>query len=166
MRRVAVIDSSPLIYLSHLGLAEKLSLYFDRIYVPRGVQIEVNRKQKFRHRLNKLYKTGLFEKCLSADRTVVDLHRINRLGTGEAEGLAQAQEREAHFFIADETRARQVSELQGFVPVGTLRLIARLALEGHALDARHLAGKLKRDLNARIGDAVVEQAIASATVPI
>jgi predicted nucleic acid-binding protein len=166
MKRVAVIDSSPLIYLSHLGLAVKLSLYFDRIYVPRRVQVEVNKKQRFRYRLNKLYETGLFVRCQSADETRVQLLRIDRLGNGEAEGLVQAQEKEARFFIADETKARAVSEKQGLVPVGTLWLIARLSLEGHAADTHSLVRKLKRDLDARMSDTVVEKAIASAPLPI
>ena len=166
MKRVAVIDSSPLIYLSHLDLAAKLSLYFDLIYVPRRVQVEVNKKQRFRYRLNKLYETGLFERCKSADETRVRLLGLDRLGDGEAEGLVQAQEKEARFFIADEVRARAVSEKQGLVAVGTVRLIARLALEGQADDTRSLVHRLRRELAARLADDVLEKAIASAQSPI
>ena len=45
--RIAVIDSSSLINLAYLDLASKLGLYFNRVYVPRSVQAEVNRKHRF-----------------------------------------------------------------------------------------------------------------------
>ena len=71
--RAAVIDSSALINLTHLELASKLLFYFDRIYVPRQVQVEVNRRHRFRHRLNKLYQTGLFHRCACANAVNVRL---------------------------------------------------------------------------------------------
>jgi len=166
MNRVAVIDSSPLIFLAHLELAAKLSLYFDRIYVPRRVQVEVNKKGRFRYRLKKLYETGFFERCACADETRVQLLKIDRLDDGEAEGLVQAQEKAARFFIADEAKARAVCETQGLVPVGTVRLLARLSLEGQAADTRSLVRRLRRELTARVAEDIVEQAIALATVPI
>jgi hypothetical protein len=52
--RVAVIDSSSLINLTHLELAAKLALYFNVVYVPRHVQIEVNKKSRFRYQMKKL----------------------------------------------------------------------------------------------------------------
>ncbi len=166
MKRVAVIDSSPLIFLVHLELATKLSLYFDRIYVPRRVQVEVNKKARFRYRLKKLYDTGFFERCACADQTRVQLLQIDRLDGGEAEGLVHAQEKNARFFIADEAKARAVGERQGLIPVGTVRLIARLSLEGQAEDARSLVRRLRRDLTARVSDDIVEHAITIAAIPI
>jgi hypothetical protein len=68
---VAVIDSSPLINLAHLNLALELANFFDRVYVPRAVHRELNRKGRFRYRLNKLYATGVFERCAAADATNV-----------------------------------------------------------------------------------------------
>jgi len=165
MKRIAVIDSSPLIYLSHLQLAAKLSLYFDRIYVPRRVQVEVNRKGRFRYRLNKLYETGFFERCACADGTRVRLLELD-LDSGEAEGLVQAQEKEARFFIADEAKAREFGERQGLVPVGTARLLARLELDGLADDTRSLVIRLQKEARFRLDDAVLEQAIAAAPTPI
>ena len=50
--RIAVVDTSPLINLTHLNLARDLALFFDRVYVPRAVQEELNKKGRFRYRLN------------------------------------------------------------------------------------------------------------------
>lgn len=165
MNRIAVIDSSPLIYLSHLELAEKLIFYFDRIYVPRQVQAEVNKKGRFRRRLNKLYATQFYERCSCADEVRVSLLRHD-LDGGEAEGLVQAQEKQARFFIVDEAKARGFGERQGLIPVGTVRLIARLSLEGEADETRSLVKKLRTELRARIAEDVVSGAIAKAETPI
>ena len=99
--RIAIIDSSCLICLEHLNLASRLALYFDIVYVPRSVQLEVNRKNRSRYRLNKLFRAGLFQKCASKDDTNFRL-LATELGAGEAEALIQAQERGAEFFLVDE----------------------------------------------------------------
>jgi uncharacterized protein len=163
--RIAIVDSSPLINLTHLGLADRLSLSFDRIYVPRAVQREVNRKARFRYRLNKLYQTGFFMKCGVADETNVSLLRVE-LHEGEAEALIQAQEKSAMFFVGDEKRAREIAEKMGLTAVGTVRILARLNQDGLAAEPKSLVRKLRRDLRFRISDRVVEEAIAIATEPI
>lgn len=165
MTRAAIIDSSALINLTHLELASKLSLYFDAIYVPRRVQEEVNKKFKFRKSLNKLYRAGLFRRCKCADETRVRLLDAD-VDAGEAEGLVQAQEKGARFFIVDEKRAREIGQAQGLTLVGTVRLLARLSLEGHADDARSLVRRLRKDLRFRVAEHVVEKAVATAAIPI
>jgi predicted nucleic acid-binding protein len=162
--RIAV-DSSPLISLTHLGLARELVLFFDIVYVPRSVQQELNRKGKFRYRLNKLYKTGFFARCAAADATNVQLLRAE-LDEGEAEALIQGQERQARFFIGDEKRAREIAERMGRKPVGTLRLLARLNLEGRAPEVESLVRILRRDLAFRVSDDIIRQAIDMAAEPI
>ena len=163
--RIAVIDSGPLINLVHLELAKELAFYFDLIYVPRAVQLEVNQTQRFRYRLQKLFKTRIFVKCSCSDKWNVELLRPE-LDDGEAEGLIRAQERRAEVFIGDETRAREVSTKLGLKPVGTVRLLARLHLEGRAADTAMLARKLRRDLRFRVSDKVISAAVELAREPI
>jgi predicted nucleic acid-binding protein len=162
--RIAVVDSSPLICLSHLGLAGELSRFFDIVYVPREVHEEVNKKSKFRKRLNKLYQTGRFQRCMAADETNVRL-LMDQLDEGEAEALVQAKEKAAGFFIGDEKRAREIGRLKGFKPVGTVRILARLHLEGRATEPLALVRKLRRDRNFRVSETVVNEAIAMASQP-
>lgn len=163
--RIAVTDSSPLINLTHLGLAGKLSLYFDVVFVPRAVQREVNKKARFRYRLNNLYQRSIFRKCRVGDEWNKRL-LMDELDEGEAEALAQGPEIAAHFLIADEERARQIGRNKGLRPVGTVRLLARLNLEGHAPDPTGLVHKLRRDLRFHVSDEIVEAAIAMAPEPI
>ena len=65
--RIAVVDSSPPHQPYPLGLARELALFFDIVYVPRAVQEELNKKGRFRYRLNKLYSTRFFTRCMTAD---------------------------------------------------------------------------------------------------
>lgn len=163
MRLIAVVDSSPLINLVHLQLAEALQFYFDRIYVPRMVHTEVNRKSKFRHRLRKLYSKGIFKRCLVVE--LVSVRLLDELEEGEAEALVQASERGAAVFIGDDKDAREMSERRGLRPVGTVRLLARMHLEGLAGETKSLVRKLRQDLNCRISDQVVRDAIEFAEMP-
>ncbi|HME37242.1 MAG TPA: hypothetical protein VKF84_18575 [Candidatus Sulfotelmatobacter sp.] len=163
--RIAIIDSSCLICLVHLNLASKLAFYFDVIYVPRNVQVEFNRKHRSRYRLNKLFEAGVFRKCMLKDETNFQLLAAE-LDAGEAEGLVQAQERGAEFFLVDERRAREVGMRQGLILYGTARLLARFCLEGYAEDIWALVRKLRKERRFRVGDEVVKNAIASAEIPI
>jgi predicted nucleic acid-binding protein len=163
--RIAVVDASPLIALTHLNLARELDLFFDRVYVPRAVQEELNKKGRFRYRLNKLYGTGFFTRCMAADAFNVRLLR-DELDRGEAEALIQAQEKQALFFIGDERRARVIASNMGRTAVGTLRLLARLNLEGRAPELLGLVQILRKDLDFRVSDEVVQQAIDLAAEPI
>jgi uncharacterized protein len=165
LRRIAVIDSTPLISLAHLELAAELSLFFDIVYVPNTVQREVNRKQKFRYRLKKLYKGGIFQRCSSADELGLELLKAE-LDDGEAEALIQAQEKHARYFVGDERRAREIGKGYGLKLVGTVRILARLHLEGRAAETDVLVRKLRKDLRFRVADEVVKQAIANAAEPI
>ena len=169
--RIAVIDASPLINLVHLGLvirldlAVQLSNFFDKVYVPRAVQRELNRKGRFRYKLNKLYQTRFFERCATADSTSVQLLRAE-LDEGESEAIIQAQERQAYAFIGDDRQARMIAERMGRKSVGTVRLLARLHLEGRAPDVERLVAVLRRDLEFRITDEILQQAIEAAAEPI
>lgn len=165
MRRIAVIDSTSLISLTHLELAASLTLFFDIVYVPSAVQREVNTKHRFRYRLRKLYRTGAFQRCATADPTRIELLRIE-LDEGEAEALVQAQEKNAAYFIGDDKRAREIGEGQGLTAVGTVRLLARLSLEPGGEDASKLVKKLRKELKFRVSEAVVEEAISMASEPI
>jgi predicted nucleic acid-binding protein len=78
----------------------------------------------------------------------------------------QAQEKRAHFFIVDEKRAREIAQRRGLILVGTVRLLARLSLEGLADEPKALVSKLRKDLNFRISEEVISAAVAQATNPI
>ena len=88
------------------------------------------------------------------------------LHKGEAEALIQAQEKQALYFIGDERRARAIAARMGQRAVGTLRLLARLNLEGRAPELSDLVRVLRRDLDFRASDEIVQRAIDLAGEPI
>jgi predicted nucleic acid-binding protein len=133
--------------------------------VPRNVQIEFNRKHRSRHLLNKLFQGGVLWKCTAKDETSFQL-LIHDLDPGEAECLIQAQEKAAEFFLVDERKARAISLRRGLTPYGTVRLIARLSLEGYAEDTWTLVQRLRRERGFHVTNQVVDQAIAFARMPI
>ncbi len=163
--RAAVIDSSALIHLDHLGLATKLSNFFDRVYVSSIVEAEVNRRHRFRYRMRKLYSSGKFEKCKSSNDQNRQLLEVT-IHSGEADAITQAQERNVRFFIGDDLDARTVAERMSIQPVGVARLLFRLNVDGDADDPRRLIRKLQRDLNFRISNPVIQEASAKRWEPI
>lgn len=165
--RAAVIDSSSLIGLTLLGLGMKLALFFDVVYVPSSVHREVCKKHQFRFRLRKLYSTGIFQKCRSADTVRMDLLKVETdLGKGEIEALVQAQERYVRVFIGDEKRARAISENQGMKAVGVIRILARLDLDEQSANLWPCVRRLRKELGFRVTDEIVATAILSAAEPI
>jgi predicted nucleic acid-binding protein len=164
LRRIAVIDSSTLISLVHLGLAMKLNLYFNVILVPRRVHEEVNKKGRFRSQIRKLYASRLFERCVVADEARIEL--LRDLDPGEAEALAQAQDKGASFFIGDDKSARAIAEKRRLKPVGTVRILAKLHWDKFADDPRLLVGRLQKGLKFRVTQMVVNEAMAKAHEPI
>jgi predicted nucleic acid-binding protein len=163
--RTAVIDSTPLLNLVHLELVTELSVFFDTIYVPRHVQIEVNRKHRFRYLLRELLNRSVLQRCATVDKTNVALLRLV-IDEGEAEALIQAQEKGAAFFIGDDKRAREIAEAQGLKSVGTVGILARLELEGRAGNTNLLVKNLRAQFNFRVSDEIVAQAIAMAIEPL
>ena len=133
--------------------------------MPRSVQEELNKKGRFRYRLNKLYRTGFFTRCKAADSYNVQLLQAE-LHKGEAEALIQAQEKQAPYFIGDEKRAREIAARMGRKAVGTLRQLARLNLENRAPELTSLVEILRRELDFRVSDEIVQQAIDLAAEPI
>jgi len=108
---------------------------------------------------------SVFRKCTGKDEVNFQL-LATELDAGEAEGLVQAQERGAEFFLVDERKAREVGVRQGLILYGTMRLLARFCIEGYAEDIWGPVRKLRRERHFRIGDEVVRRAIASGETPI
>lgn len=91
---------------------------------------------------------------------------LQELHEGEAEGLAQAQDKSAGYFVVDEKRARTIGQNMGLQPIGTVRLLARLHAEEYAPETRMLIQKLRQDLGFRVSDDIIEGAILKASDPI
>ncbi len=55
---------------------------------------------------------------------------------------------------------------QGLILVGTVRVLARLSLEGFAHETKVLVNKLRKDLKFRVSEEMIAAAVAEAANPI
>lgn len=94
------------------------------------------------------------------------IHLLPEIGAGEAEAIAQAQENGARYLVSDDEEARRIARNMGFLPLGTVRLLARLHLEGHCEPMPALVRRLRKEIRFRVTDEVVARALREATKPI
>lgn len=133
---VAVFDSSPLIFLSKLGVIEPAISLFNKAIVPHFVKDEISgRDDEAFSALEKLIETGSIEIVNAKSSRFVNALR-RRLGKGESEAIVVALDSEAEFAILDDRVARLIAIQLGLSVKGTLGIIKRL-ME---------LGKFKRDL--------------------
>jgi predicted nucleic acid-binding protein len=140
----AVFNSSPIIFLTKLGIIEAALDLFDQIDIPSSVYSEIRQKPDA--------SAEAVEDLIKRERISVlkvkNDHFVNalgrRLGKGEAEAIALANEIGADLVILDDHAARLEAMRLGLSVKGTLGIVRRLmeigAFEG---DLEELFIKLK-----------------------
>ena len=140
----AVFNSSPIIFLTKLGVIEAALDLFDRIDIPSLVYSEIRRKPDASAEAVAALIKGKRVSVSKAenDRFVNALGR--RLGKGEAEAIALSIETGADLVVLDDHAARVEAMRLGLAVKGTLGIVRRLmengAFEG---DLEELFIKLK-----------------------
>ena len=126
----AVFDSSPIIFLTKLGIIEAASDLFDRIDIPSSVYSEIRRKPDASAEAVADLINGKRISVLKAEneRFVNALSR--RLGIGEAEAIALSIETGADLVILDDHTARAEAMRLGLSVKGTLGIVRRLIENG------------------------------------
>jgi predicted nucleic acid-binding protein len=151
---IAVMNSSPCIFLSKLGITEPALRLFDRTVIPSSVKDEVFSKyDEAADTLEKLQK----EKRLTVlgSRNVRLLNALKqRIGKGEAEAIAIAVEIGADIIILDDHAARVEALRLGFQVKGTLGIIKKLIESGRfECSLSELLENLKK-MNFRVKDSI------------
>lgn len=126
----AVFNSSPIIFLTKLGIIEAALDLFDRIEIPSSVYTEIRQKPDT--------SAGAVEDLIRRKRVSVlkaenerFVNALNRrLGKGEAEAIALSIETGADFVILDDHAARAEAMRLGLAVKGTLGIIRRLMENG------------------------------------
>jgi predicted nucleic acid-binding protein len=126
----AVFDSSPLIFLTKLGVIEAALDLFDNIDIPSLVYSEIRQKTDASAETVEDLVRGKRISVLKAEneRFVNALKR--RLGKGEAEAIALSIETGADLVILDDHAARVEAMRLGLSVKGTLGIVKRL-MEKH-----------------------------------
>lgn len=122
----AVFNSSPIIFLTKLGIIKAASNLFDRIDIPSLVYSEIRRKpDASAEAVEDLIKRKRVSVLKAENERFVNaLGR--RLGKGEAETIALAIETGADLAILDDHAARVEAMRLGLSVKGTLGIIRRL----------------------------------------
>lgn len=125
--RRAIIDSDVLIEIIKRNIAEKLSLFFNAVYVPTAVRRE-QIKHRRRYNLRRLFVSGLFKKCKAVDEYRVQLLLTGspKLQSGESEAIVQAQEKNISVFLTNDQKAMRVARRHGLQAVTFQELEQRL----------------------------------------
>lgn len=168
----AVIDTSCLRCLLHLDFSldfdifRALSLRYNKVLIPRHVWREASRKGRSRLRLQRLLQDYSFLKKCSVTNAVrcqllydCKLSPDAALNQGEAEAIIQASEREVSDILIDERKGRLMAQRHSLNVKGILGLLVDFKRMGFIPDVKPLIEKLKRDIDFRIGEEILNQAL-------
>lgn len=162
-----VTDTSSLIYLLHLELLPKVVIRYSVLYIPQYVLKETNRKGKGRYPLRGIMRHYKFiKRCSVTNELDVRLLYDRRLNPqapidrGEAEAIIQARERQVTEVLIDERRGRSVAERHSLHVRGILGLLIEFKRVGVVSEVKPLIDKIKRDLDYRIAEELLQQALA------
>lgn len=119
---ILVVDTSPLITLARIGLLELLQQLADRIVIPDAVYRECVTQGQGRPGNAEIAQATWIVRQPVTDRVFV-MRLLDRVGQGEAEAIALAQQIRADAVVLDDATARRLAEAEGCRVVGLLGLL-------------------------------------------
>lgn len=121
---LVVADTSPLLYLSRLGLLDLLPGLYDTVWIPRGVWGELVERQPDAPDAASI-RAATWLRIDDAARRVPDALRALAavVDEGEAEAILLAEIRGADIVLLDDGAARAVAQRRGLRPRGTLAVL-------------------------------------------
>jgi predicted nucleic acid-binding protein len=122
----AVFNSSPIIFLTKLGIIEAALELFDRVDIPSLVYSEIRRKPDASAEAVEDLIKGKRVSVLKAENERFVSALARRLGKGEAEAIALSIETGADLVILDDHAARVEAMRLGLSVKGTLGIVRRL----------------------------------------
>lgn len=117
---IIVSDSSPLISLAILRKLDLLEQFFDEIWIPRAVYLEITKKSKsYSEELKQFAENRVKE---VQNELAVGL-LLKELDIGEAEAIVLALENNIADLLIDEYRGRRLAEARGLSVIGTIGVL-------------------------------------------
>lgn len=141
MRLKVIADSSFLIALAMIDALPLISRVFSEVFIPEAVFDEVVVWGAGLPGAEEVASAAWIKRITVKDADKVKAYRAERLGVGEAETLALAEELKADLVLVDDERAWQAARRQGIAYLRSTELV----LEAHRqqlLDAEVTAVKL------------------------
>jgi predicted nucleic acid-binding protein len=147
----AVINASPLIFLSKINRLNVLDEIFDTLYIPKAVSEEIQAVGKEQVKISNLS----FELLEIFNKTAV-AGLLGRLHIGEAEVIIGAIEKNIDTVILDEISARNKAKQLGLKPTGTLGILLKSQSLGILTDIEAEIKKLK-DAGMYVSDSLINK---------
>lgn len=123
---IAVLNSSPLIFLSRLHLIDQSLKLFSEVTIPAYVQKEILQKEDIAsEKLKVLLRSNSVVVVRAKNLRMVDAF-CRKLGKGESEAIVVAIEHPADIVILDDHAARAEATRIGLHVKGTLGIIRKL----------------------------------------
>ncbi len=155
-----VVNTSPLIFLSHLDRLNLLQSEGREVFIPKAVLDEViAREDRASAAVRLAYKTWLRIKDVT-DRTGLDLIRAD-LHRGEAEAMVLAKELNAERLVIDDQDARRFADRAGIKTIGTLGILLAAKRKGQIPVVRQEIQRLQSAgfrVSPRLVTAILKQA--------
>jgi len=173
MQKKAILDTSALLCLYHLGLLEKLNLLFQEVRIPVAVEKEFLFKVKSEEAKNERFAflTACYEandtwlfKCMEYGKDLITLYlTMEGMDEGEAEALAQNQALDSSYqLIIDEKTARNVAKARSFSISGVAFLLACMEVKHGLCDYRACINRLRKELGTKFSKTIEEAAYRKA----
>lgn len=156
MPELHVVNTSPLIFLSHGGLLELLQLLSPRILVPRPVADEIRQLGRTDRTVQALDATPWLEIVETASPSPEIL--AWDLGPGETSVLTYCLANSGSRAILDDLAARNCAQTFGIPVIGTLGLVL-MAKEVGAIPAARSVLEAMRSAGMYLSDRVLDRAL-------
>ena len=138
---VWVVNTSPLVFLGHLGRLELLQREGGEICIPRAVAEEVAEKPDAAAQAVQAACAAWMQVRDVADRTAVSLVQAT-LHKGEAEAIVLATELQAERLVMDDLDARRFAARCGLKVVGTVGILLSAKRRGEIVSLREEIDRL------------------------
>jgi predicted nucleic acid-binding protein len=151
---LVVADSSPLIYLSRVGVLDLLATVYNDVVVPQAVWDEVVQQRPSAPGVDTLRQASWIR--------VIDnvLPRVDLgLDPGETAAILLAEEIHADLLLIDERIGRKVAEARGITVRGTLGVLVQARQAGALPALRPVLDALVRE-GFRIAPALIREALS------
>ena len=157
MAEPAVVNASPLIFLSRAGLSDLLQLVSSEIIVPEAVAFEIEVRGNSDPTAQALANTSWL--VVTQTPTVPPQIQAWGLGPGESAVLAWAHTHEGCEAIMDDLAGRRCAAAFNIPVRGTLGLVLTAKQRGHIPSAREILYQL-RQAGMYLSDRVLKEALA------
>lgn len=155
---IVICDASPLIVLAMIQRLDLLRHLFHEVIIPESVYYEVVMDGAGEPGADTVQAATWLRRKRASDR-VLFAQLQQRLGSGEAEAIALAQELKADLVLIDERRGRQVAAQYHLRVVGTIGVLIEAKRQGVISALKPELDRLRASTQMYMDDALYERAL-------